>query len=95
MVNDSNSLVHNMPRALKRSKLLPDCEGPKLHPFSQKPISIEFINLVSENDPVNLSAGGHAHVFEALIDSKTYALKVVSQSSSGDRSLTVDCLQII
>lgn len=55
------------------NKALPRCEGPKLHPFHDRKAVVTFLRLLSEVD-----AEGHAHVFEVLIGSKHYALKVVS-----------------
>lgn len=52
---------------------LPQCEGPKLDPFPQSKSVIKFRRLLSNKD-----SEGHAHVFEATINSTTYALKLVS-----------------
>ena len=62
-----------MTTPLRLKKPLPQCEGPKLAPLQKKRAKIEFVSLLSD-----VEADGHAHVFEALIDSKEYALKVVS-----------------
>lgn len=59
---------------------LPQCKGPKLAPFQDRSAAINILRLISENDPEDTSGGGHAHVFEASINSKTYALKVVRSS---------------
>ncbi len=42
-------------------------------------MTIEFKDLISKSDLTDSSAGlgGHAHVFEISIQSKTYALKIV------------------
>lgn len=49
--------------------LVPDCEGPRLHPYNRKGTDeIEFIDEVGH--------GAHAHVFKVRIDGKIYALKV-------------------
>lgn len=50
---------------------LPLCEGPKLHRF-RKPKAVTFKRLLSDPE-----SEGHAHVFEAVIGSATYAVKVV------------------
>ena len=54
---------------------LPECDGPKLKPFTFRDRKIQFVRLLSDPE-----YSGHAHVFEALIDAKPYALKVVSRS---------------
>ena len=54
-------------------KMLPQCEGPKLHPFSNRNVDVQFIRLLSNN-----VQGGHSHVFEVVINSCRYALKVVN-----------------
>ena len=55
------------------NKPLPQCDGPKLAPLARKRnAKVEFIRLLSD-----LKAEGHAHVFEVLIDSEEFALKVV------------------
>ncbi len=68
--------------AVRLDQPLPRCEGPKLSPFKDHKASIEFIKLLSEPDPKERhdeSPGGHGHVFEVLIKSKPYALKIVSR----------------
>lgn len=57
--------------------LLPQCEGPKLHPFARSTATLEFKRLLS--DP---NSEGQAHVFEASIGSTGYAIKVVCKHSS-------------
>lgn len=57
---------------------LPECDGPKLHPFPHKSPAIEFIRMISDNTPPSVPGGGpHAHVFKVVILSQTYALKIV------------------
>ncbi|KAL8820976.1 MAG: hypothetical protein Q9191_007406 [Dirinaria sp. TL-2023a] len=58
---------------------LPDCNGPRLQPFEDPKATVDFKRLISDGNLTDSSAGGHAHVFEALIQSKTYALKIVRQ----------------
>ena len=53
-------------------KMLPQCEGPKLHPFSKRNPDIQFIRLLSDS-----GQEGHSHVFEVIIKGGHYALKVV------------------
>lgn len=64
---------------LDSTKSLPECNGPKLQPFEDPKATVFLQNLISENNLTDLSAGGHAHVFEVSIQSKTYALKIVRQ----------------
>ncbi|MCJ1239953.1 hypothetical protein MMC14_007952, partial [Varicellaria rhodocarpa] len=47
---------------------LPLCDGPKLQPFEYRHAPVKFIRL--------LNAGDHGSVFEVLIESNTYALKI-------------------
>ncbi len=54
-------------------QLLPQFDGPKLHPFSDGDSDVQFVRLLSDNEKV-----GHSHVFEVIIKSQYYALKVVS-----------------
>jgi len=64
-------------------EFLPKCNGPKLQPFQNPNTTIEFKDLISKSDLTDSFAGlgGHAHVFEISIQSKTYALKIVRQRS--------------
>ena len=64
-----------MSRTPDFDKPLPDCEGPKLHPFKHRKAAIKFHRLLSDTDMPQ--AGGDSHVFEVSIRSKVYALKVV------------------
>ena len=54
---------------------IPRCEGPKLSPFRDRKAAIEFVRLLSDPE-----LEGQAYVFEVLIASKPYALKVVCPS---------------
>jgi len=63
-------------------KSLPTCEGPKLYPFQDRTATIEFVRLISDQDPVDTSQEGHAHVFEVSILSKPYAVKIVRRELS-------------
>ena len=62
--------------AVERHDPLPRCDGPKLHRFDHGGEHFEFIGLLSSRNP-----GCHGHVFEVVLDSQHYALKVVSISS--------------
>ena len=53
-------------------KMLPQCDGPKLHAFSKRAVDVEFVRLLSDNEQ-----DGQSHVFEVSIDGMRYALKVV------------------
>ena len=53
-------------------RLLPQCDGPKLHPFSHGSSDLHFVRLLSDNENV-----GHSHVFEVIINGRHYALKMV------------------
>lgn len=67
-----------MPRRPAYNEPLPDCEGPKLYPFRNQGVPIEFIRMISDNTPASSIGGGpHAHIFEVSILSRTYALKIV------------------
>ena len=57
-------------------KMLPPCEGPKLHPFSKRAVDIQFVRLLSDEEQ-----NGQSHVFEVIIDGTRYALKVVDAYS--------------
>lgn len=60
---------------------LPECEGPKLHLFRKGRVDIQFKRLLSnvQGSLYSSDEAGHAYVFEVSIDSKIYALKVVSK----------------
>jgi len=51
---------------------LPSIEGPQLGPFRHRNSIIEFVSLLSDE-----SLGSYSHVFEVVIESKHYALKMV------------------
>ncbi|KAL9098861.1 MAG: hypothetical protein Q9163_005554 [Psora crenata] len=60
---------------------LPQCEGPKLHPFPPGNDSIDFIRVLgydqNPNDLEEMNEPGiHSNVFEVCIRSKRYALKI-------------------
>ncbi len=57
-------------------KMLPQCNGPKLHAFSKTAVDIQFLRLLSDNEQ-----DGQSHVFEVTIDGMRYALKVVDAIS--------------
>ena len=78
-----------MPRIPNYNKPLPDCEGPKLHPFKDCNAAIEFRRLLSDDDS---GIDGHAHVFEVSIRSNVYALKVVRAPTQGLSSVDAHAL---
>lgn len=51
---------------------LPQCDGPKLHPFADDKANLEFVRLLL--DP---TLDADAHVFEVSIGGQSYALKAV------------------
>ncbi|KAL9613432.1 MAG: hypothetical protein Q9167_002030 [Letrouitia subvulpina] len=53
---------------------LPRCQGPKLYPFKDRGSDISFVRLLSSND--NTDETGRSYVFEVIISSQTFALKV-------------------
>lgn len=68
----------------KKRVPLPEAEGPRLPPFPTrhgKEPEIEFLQ--------HLGTGATAHVFEARIDQKTYALKIVSFARLHAVALTI------
>ena len=60
------------------ANLLPRGDSPQLGPFKDSDADVEFVRLLSKIDYTEI--GGHAHVFEVLINSQTYALKIVRTS---------------
>jgi len=56
---------------------LPPIIGPKLSAFDLHDRSLEFVGLLSAEQP-----GRHSHVFEVVIGSKHYALKMVRPALS-------------
>lgn len=74
-------------------KMLPQCDGPKLHAFSKRAVDIQFVRLLSDDEQ-----RGQSHVFEVIIDGKRYALKVVdaiSCSCPGQARLMPPTVQIL
>ena len=76
---------HNMSRATKRRRSakasatgvdfdepLPYKHVPQLWPFQYRHSSIEFVRLLSD-----ANTSSHSHVFDVIIESKHYALKIV------------------
>jgi len=55
------------------NQMLSSCEGPKLHPFFDRSSDIQLIRMLSD-----LEQEGYSHVFEVIINSRHYALKMVS-----------------
>lgn len=60
-----------------RLRPLPDCDGPKLEPFTQN-----FEDLKFELEKVIKEEWGYAHgiIIKAKLDGKTYAIKFVRSS---------------
>ena len=58
--------------AVERGEPLPRCNGPKLHYFGNRGEQFEIVGLLSARNP-----GRHGHVFEVVLDTQRYALKVV------------------
>ena len=65
-----------MIRSIDNHRMLPQCYGPKLHPFSDGTSDIHFVRLLSDNE-----RAGHSHVFEVIMNGVHYDLKVVSAVS--------------
>ena len=59
--------------AVKSNHPLPTCEGPKLGKFEHHRSAIRFVKLLSAETP-----GEDGHVFEVIIKSEHYALKMAS-----------------
>ena len=59
---------------------IPDCEGPKLQAYPGQTNQIEWLGRLDEHRDVcsSSSTGSEGYVFKVRIDSKLYALKVVS-----------------
>ena len=68
-----------VPFPVELDKPLPEYDGPKLDAFKHHDATIEFISLLSAESP-----GADAHVFEVVIQSKHYALKVVRHISGAE-----------
>ncbi|KAI4199866.1 MAG: hypothetical protein LQ350_004314 [Teloschistes chrysophthalmus] len=60
---------------LRYNRMLPPCNGPKLHPFADRYAPIKFERLLSDAE------AALAHVFEVTIAGKPYALKVFKHTS--------------
>ena len=65
------------PQAVESCHALPTCEGPKLERFKNGNAAIEFVSLLSAETP-----GADGSVFEVVIGSKHYALKMASYTSA-------------
>lgn len=72
---------------------LPQCMGPKLHPFNGRVADIKFVRLLSSNveessniEDSSNGSRGQSHVFEVTIASQPYALKVVKSAFSSAAS---------
>lgn len=87
--------------AVESNNSLPTCEGPKLGKFEHDGAAIKFVKVLSAGTP-----GDDGHVFEVLIESKRYALKMASDpgvvetmykliSNSPPCSLPFSILQVI
>jgi hypothetical protein len=72
---DRNALIF-------RNDPLPKCEGPKMHPFKDRKSEVKFLSLLSEPDSESRGSGGHGYVFKVSINTKLYALKIVSAHSN-------------
>ncbi|KAI4233602.1 MAG: hypothetical protein LQ349_004315 [Xanthoria aureola] len=64
---------------------LPQCDGPKLHPFADDKASLEFVRLLS--DP---TLDADAHVFEVSIGGQSYALKAFKYYSDEEDHWVLD-----
>jgi len=61
--------------------LLPTCDGPKMHPFRDQDPNIEFECLLSQHSDESGYGGSQGYVLQATINSKTFAVKLVSRAS--------------
>ena len=61
--------------AVNSDQLLPTCEGPKLGRFEHSNSTVQFVALLSAETP-----GEDGQVFEVIINSKHYALKMANLS---------------
>ncbi|MCJ1396296.1 hypothetical protein MMC18_009185 [Xylographa bjoerkii] len=59
------------PVPMELHRPLPDCDGPKLNVFEHHKEAVQFVELLSAETP-----GEDGHVFEVVIRSKRYALKM-------------------
>jgi hypothetical protein len=66
--------------AINKFSFLPTIDGPKLHRFQNgRYKKIEYLELLGSSDNHDaLVLGEHGYVFSVLIDSKPFALKIVS-----------------
>ncbi len=84
-------LEKKIPAAVESDVPLPSCEGPKLGKFKYGSAAIQFIDLLSAETP-----GSDGHVFEVVIKSKHYALKMASdepiEASFKPHRLIVKCV---
>ena len=62
--------------AVRSSHALPTCDGPKLGKFKDGKAAIRFVDLLSREAP-----GEDGQVFEVIIKSKRYALKMVREKN--------------
>ena len=63
------------PAAIKSNNPLPTCDGPKLGKFEHHRSAIQFVKLLSAETP-----GDDGNVFEVIIKSEHYALKMASDA---------------
>lgn len=67
-------------RRVRRLLPLPRCAGPKLHAFEDQKSSIEWLERLDGDR--RSQSGAEGCVFKVRIDSRLYALKVVSRTHS-------------
>ena len=67
-------------RRVRRLLPLPRCAGPKLHAFGGQKAPIEWLERLDGDR--GSQSGAEGCVFKVRIDSRLYALKVVSRSRS-------------
>lgn len=63
------------PAAVSSRHLLPTCEGPKLGRFEHGNAAVQFVNWLDAG-----KSGGDGRVFDVIIQSKHYALKMASDA---------------
>ena len=73
---------------ISANSLLPSCPGPKLGAFVHKNAVIEWGRRLDVSRTE--SSGTQASVFEVRIESKAYALKVVSKHQLENSTSTID-----
>ncbi|KAJ9646641.1 hypothetical protein H2199_002690 [Coniosporium tulheliwenetii] len=59
------------PAVRSQRRLLPECEGPKMHPYEDRNPKIEFESLLGDSNTAS-----HSHVFKVLLNSRPFALKM-------------------